>query len=453
LEIVIAGASGYIGRAIVPALRKKFPDARLTLLSRSSRESRDPAENWKACDLFSLKSLEEALPAKVDLALYLVHSMGPTAHLDQGSFADYDLILADNFGRALRRTGVRHVIYLGGLLPQGGELSPHLESRWEVEETFRSHRLPTTVFRAAIILGEAGSSTQILVKLVRRLPVMLCPKWTQTLTSPVDLDTVLSSIVEASLDPRHYDKIYDLASAEPLTYIDMMRETARALGRTRLFVPCPLFTPTLSRLWVSLITNTSRALVYPLIQSLAHPMVARPDHQFPTAKPLRSYRDVIRSISLRPLPSGGALLPFRPAGRTVRSVQRLPLPRGKSAASIRRLYLHWLPRFMKPWIEVKVFADDKVTFSFTRSSKPLLELSLSRPRSTPDRQLLYITGGILQSGEKGRLEFREVLGGRYLLAAIHEYRPALPWFVYKLTQAKAHLAVMRAFGRRLGKRR
>jgi nucleoside-diphosphate-sugar epimerase len=124
--IVIAGASGYIGREIILRLLEKFPQAQITALSRSQQISNDPRVIWQACDLFSLKSLESAVPKKVDYALYLVHSMGPTAQLDQGSFADYDLILADNFSRSIKNSGIKQLIYLGGLIPDTGRLSLHL---------------------------------------------------------------------------------------------------------------------------------------------------------------------------------------------------------------------------------------------------------------------------------------------------------------------------------------
>ena len=173
-KIVVAGASGYIGRAIIPRLLEKFPDAEITALSRSQQQSDDPRIVWKACDLFTIESIEKVLPKKFDLAFYLVHSMGPTAQLDQGSFADYDLILADNFSCAIQSAGVKQLIYLGGLIPASRSLSLHLQSRLEVEETFAQHRLPTTVFRAGLILGEMGSSFQILLKLVKgRYKVMV----------------------------------------------------------------------------------------------------------------------------------------------------------------------------------------------------------------------------------------------------------------------------------------
>ena len=138
-NVVIAGASGYIGNALLPKIFEKFPNAQITALSRSAQKSDDPRITWKACDLFSLKSVEEAMPPSVDLALYLVHSMGPTAALDQGSFADYDLLLADNFARVLRTTKLRQMIYLGGLIPETAHMSLHLQSRLEMEDVFNQH--------------------------------------------------------------------------------------------------------------------------------------------------------------------------------------------------------------------------------------------------------------------------------------------------------------------------
>lgn len=449
-HIVIAGASGYIGKAIIPIILEKFPDAEITALSRSRQSYNDPRVSWKACDLFSLKSLEAAIPQKVDMALYLVHSMGPTAQLDQGSFADYDLILADNFARSIRNHGIKQLIYLGGLIPDCPKLSLHLQSRLEVEETFAQYSLPTTTFRAALILGEAGSSFQILLKLVKRLPIMICPKWTQSLTTPVDLSTVLDAIASAALEPQHFNKVYDLAGCAPLTYMQMMQETARKTGKKRYFLSVPFFTPTLSRLWVSLITNTSKSLVYPLVESLEHPMVARKSHLFSTEWSKRTYFDLLEKAALK-TQTGHPVFQFRAKRKTVRSVQRLSLPSEKNAAWMKDQYIHWLPKFLAPLIKVNL-SGECVKFSLITNRPVLLELKLDLERSNPDRQLLYIIKGLLVSEKNsGRLEFRVVLNRRFVLAAIHEYRPALPWFVYKYTQAVLHLFVMSAFARQFVK--
>ena len=128
--VAIAGASGFVGAALREVLSERF---RVVGLTRSPNRAarQDPHVEWRHCDLFSLIDLERAL-GDADYAVYLVHSMLPSSRLMQGTFADLDLILADNFARAAETAGVGQIVYLSGLLPDDGEpLSKHLRSRYE----------------------------------------------------------------------------------------------------------------------------------------------------------------------------------------------------------------------------------------------------------------------------------------------------------------------------------
>ena len=141
LTVAIAGATGFVGEALCRALA---PEHRIVALTRSRERAERPDDDgvsWRRCDLFSLRELERALET-ADCAIYLVHSMLPSARLTQASFADLDLLLADNFGRAAQRCGVSQILYLGGLTPAEGRLSPDLASRLEVEQTLGSQPAP-----------------------------------------------------------------------------------------------------------------------------------------------------------------------------------------------------------------------------------------------------------------------------------------------------------------------
>jgi hypothetical protein len=140
----------------------------------------------------------------------------------------------------------------------------------------------------------------------------------------------------------------------------------------------------------------------------------------------------------------------------VRSVQRLPLPRGWTARDLARAYAEWLPRFMRPLIEVRPGRGGVLRLDAAGTGRTLLELTLSEARSTDDRALLYVTGGLLavvdpEGRRRGRLEFREVLGRSAAIAALHDFVPRLPWIVYRVTQAPLHLRVMESFGRHLAR--
>lgn len=452
-RVAVAGASGFVGRALLPVLARDFDVVALTRDAAKAPAARAGVE-WRGCDLFSLLDAERAL-AGADSAVYLVHSMMPSARLVQGSFEDLDLIAAGNFARAARAAGVRQVVYLGGLLPEDREgLSRHLRSRLEVEEALREGGVPVTTLRAGLVVGAGGSSFEVMTRLVRRLPAMVCPAWTATRTQPVALGDVVAAIRAVLGRSEALGATADLGGPEATTYLGMLRETARALGVRRLFLRVGLFTPRLSTLWVRLVTGAPGELVAPLVESLEHEMVAR-DRSLqlrlvgegtPLAEALAG------ALAAPSAPSALARMRRRPAGRLVRSVQRLPLPPGWDAARAAREYPAWLPRALWPFLSVSA-EGDRVAFRLRPLPTPLLVLELSAERSSTSRSLFYVRGGLLAAeGARGRLEFREAPGGRALLAAIHDFRPRLPWPVYVATQALVHLAVMRAFGRHLAAR-
>jgi uncharacterized protein YbjT (DUF2867 family) len=461
--VVIAGASGFVGRALIPRLADRFE---VVALSRATTTEAADATGvrWQRCDLFSLRETGLAL-AGAEYAVYLVHSMMPSARLTQGSFADIDLVIADNFARAARQAGVRQIVYLGGLTDGADGLSQHLESRLEVEQTLGSRGVPVTAVRAGLVVGAGGSSFQILVRLVRRLPLMLCPSWTRTLTQPIALADVVEVIAGAVGSPEVTGAVLDVGGPDVLSYREMMQRTAALLGRRARAFSVPFFTPGLSRLWVTLVTQTPRALVAPLIQSLRHPMVAsRDDLTKRLGRPGLGFEDSVRraladeaaSPDVKRESQLATLTRERRrlrAARAVRSIQRLPLPPGRDAAWVAREYAAWLPRLFWPLIHVQVDDSGSCRFVLRPFGLLLLHLRLDHERSAPDRQLFRIDGGALvhrrDAGEPGRLEFREVLDRRFVLAAIHDYEPALPWALYSATQALVHLWVMRRFERHL----
>ena len=204
-----------------------------------------------------MKDAEAAL-AGVDYAIYLVHSMMPSARLVQGSFEDLDLLCADNFAKAAGRAGVKQIVYLGGLMPSEDDVSAHLESRLEVEHVLGSAGVPVTSLRAGLVIGANGSSYQLLTRLVRRLPIMVLPSWTQTKMQPVSEQEVVEAFQYVLGNPDCFGEVYDLYSTAPVSYEELMQATARALNLTRRFVGVPLLSPKLSRLWVSLTTGPER---------------------------------------------------------------------------------------------------------------------------------------------------------------------------------------------------
>ena len=449
--IAIAGATGFVGRRLCARLRDD--GHRVVGLGRSVVDgASSEGVEWRQADLFSLLQCERALEG-VDLLVYLVHSMSPSARLTQASFEDMDLILADNMSRAARKAGVDRIVYLGGLIPEDTELSRHLASRREVEDVLGGHGVPVTTLRAGLVIGPEGSSFAILERLVRRLPVLGLPRWTRQSCQPIALDDVLDLMAGIIRTDSARGEPVDVGGPTVLTYRDLLVETARAMGVTRRFIDLPVGSPVLSELWVSAVTGQPRSLTGPLIESLDHSMVAGnlsvqhalgiTGDDVPTAL-RRALAGQTRSPSVSvPRAPGG------PARPDVRSVQRMRLPPGRDAMWAAEAYLAWLPQFLSPL--VRVVSSDRARQIQTRGpGVVLLELTPSEARSTRDRALMYVTDGALarvRAPVRGRLEMRTVGDGTVLLAAIHDFEPRLPWPVYRATQAKAHLVVMNGFRR------
>lgn len=463
--IVIAGSTGFVGAAVGEAIGAEHHLVGLTRDAAKSPKNTAYAE-FRGCDLYSLLDAEKALVG-ARVAVYLVHSMMPAARLTQGSFRDMDLICADNFARAARKAGVEQIVYLGGLIPEGVKLSAHLESRLEVERTLGAHQVPVTTLRAGLILGRGGSSFLMMERLVRRLPLMVSPRWAESATQPIALADIVALLRFTLGNESTYGQTFDVGGPEVMTYRSMMKRTAELLGLKRRILPLPLIPRSLSRLWVSVITGAPRELVTPLIESIGHPMVAR-DHALMDRAGLTAtpFDDAVREALGEPrrntpvppsprenVPVAYQAAPDRASGRRsdVRSVQRLPLPPGRDAAWVAFEYMRWLPEGFRPFVRVEVDGHTCRFYSLGLA-KPLLVLELAPLRSGKDRQLFYITKGLLSSGRgRGRLEFREVLERRYIIAAIHEFEPTLPWYVYRSSQAYAHLWVMWRFRRHLAR--
>jgi hypothetical protein len=222
-------------------------------------------------------------------------------------------------------------------------------------------------------------------------------------------------------------------------------------------IDLPIEARRLSRLWISVVTGAPKQLVAPLIESLRHEMVCR-DRRLQEAAGLPGlpFAEMVKR-TLAEETRGDEPHAYRRAPRAlatgVRSVQRIPLPPGRDAEWAAHEYMRWLPHGAW-WAGLSVHVDEqrRATFSLIGTRRPLLELTFAPDRSSRDRQLFYVTGGLLAAASaRGRLEMRQTPDGHHLLVAIHDYAPRLPWPLYRWSQAIVHRWVMRRFGAHLAR--
>jgi len=271
---LVTGVTGYIGGRLVPELLKAGYAVRA--VARHPQRLRD--QPWRDAegvevvqgDASDAASMARAMEG-VDIAYYLIHSLGSGR-----DFEARDRHTARTFAQAAREAGVSRVVYLGGLYPEGEELSPHLGSRKEVGDILLASGVPTTVLQAAVILGSGSASFEMLRYLTERLPVMITPKWLGSRIQPIAVRDVLHYLVGSASMPGDVSRAFDIGGPDVLTYRDMMQRYAAVAGLApRRILPVPLLTPSLSSHWVGLVTPVPNSIARPLVDSLVHDVVCQ----------------------------------------------------------------------------------------------------------------------------------------------------------------------------------
>lgn len=261
--IAVAGATGYVGGLLCLRLLQDGRQVRAM-----ARESTDAAELREAgCEVIEADVLEpETLgPALegAEVAYYLVHSMGRGANAD---FASRDHEGAENFAAAAAGAGVQRIVFLGGL----GEGSEHLDSRNATAETLETGKVPVAYFRAAAVIGAGSESFLTVYYLVKRLPLMVTPRWVSTPTQPIAVADAVSYLAAAADLEADLDRELQIGGPDVTSYDGMIDEMAAALGRrSPLRVSVPVLSPHISSLWISLLTPVDSGVAAPLVEGLA----------------------------------------------------------------------------------------------------------------------------------------------------------------------------------------
>lgn len=273
-RVLVIGATGYVGRQLVPRLLQCGHQVTCVVRNRNKLMDRPWAAQVKIRegDVLNLDSLRDSMKGQ-DVLCYLVHSMAAA----QGDFAELDRRAASNTGKAAAAAGVRRIIYLGGLGRRTEQQSLHLRSRHEVGDVLRSSGVPVTEFRAGVIIGAGSFSFEMIHHLANRLPFMICPRWVITRTQPISVDDVISYLEAAMTNPESIGRIIDIGGPQILAYRDMMLAVSRALGLHRWLIKVPVLTPRLSWYWVGLVTPVPVKPARALIEGLRHETICEND--------------------------------------------------------------------------------------------------------------------------------------------------------------------------------
>jgi len=268
-RVLLTGATGFVGRHLWPALARSERSIRCLTRDVERARRRWPERDWASGDMAQVSEVTRALEG-CDAAFYLVHGMS-----GGGGFHHREVETARQFARAAAAAGVRRIVYLGGMQPQG-PISDHLQSRLDVGEALRSGAVPTVELRASMILGHGSLSWLIVRDLAARLPFMILPRWLKSRTQPIALGDVLRALLDALELPLQESAWFDIPGPETLSAREIMVRIAGVMGLERpVMLDVPFLSPWLSSHWVRFVTRAEWAVAREVVVGLTDDMVAQ----------------------------------------------------------------------------------------------------------------------------------------------------------------------------------
>jgi uncharacterized protein YbjT (DUF2867 family) len=264
MRAAVLGATGFIGRALVPELAERMD---VTAVSRGGDAPAAERVRPVAADALEPKSLRRALDG-AEVVYYLVHSLG------QANFGDVDRRAATNVAAEAATAGVEQIVFLGGLGDDDPNLSEHLRSRAETARVLAEGDVPVTTLRAAVVVGRGSAAFDTIVALVDRLPVMVAPRWVAMPTQPIALADVVAYLHDVAGHPDTLGETFDLGGPDVLTYRGMIEHVGELRGRRPRIVEVPVLSPRLSSYWLHLVTPVRAGVARPLVEGLRNPTIA-----------------------------------------------------------------------------------------------------------------------------------------------------------------------------------
>lgn len=264
MNIAILGAPGCVGRNLIKKLLNSS-QYKITASYRTKDEIPDTMRhdrlNWKQVNLLDKSSAEEFLHES-EILVYLVHS------IDSKNFAKIDAQLANAASSAAKRVGVKKIIYLGGIIPDGQKLSPHLASRKRTGQLLASYNINVAEVRASILLATCSVSFLLVYYLAKRLPILITPRWLTSLCAPIELEDAVGFIEALLTYTVNGHEIFEIGS-EVLRYQDLITLCGKSIrGYKNIIIPIPFLTIRLSSRWLQLLTGVPRNVGIALSEGL-----------------------------------------------------------------------------------------------------------------------------------------------------------------------------------------
>lgn len=420
-KILLTEASGYIGSHLKDKLKVNHE---IIAISRNAQNKKNEKNvTWKSADLFDLDAITEVMEG-IDTAIYLGHSMKTSAKLTQANFEDMDALLADNVGRAAKKHGVKHIIFMSGIITNDSHLSLHLKCRLECEKILRYYGVPVSTLRAGLIIDSNGSSYPIFKRMIERLPAMILPNWAYNMIEPVSVDDVidkLAMLVERS--PKE-NEVFNITRPKVMNYQELFERTATIFDKRLSTLHLPTIPIRLSRCWIKEKMNGEENVKKALKEKQDEQQIITTKQSKPKSN--QNKRDEVKDV---------------------RAMTRFRIPESYSIQDVTREYAEFINNITLHLVNGTI-NEHEFNIQLPLIRKCILKMKRDNHDSINEMIVYKIVGGdlaMVKDSSNARFEFRRILDTNEGIAALQGYEPILPWGVYKFTQAIAHKFVMGVF--------
>ena len=420
-KILLTEASGYIGSHLKDKLKVNHE---IIAISRNAQNKKNEKNvTWKSADLFDLDAITEVMEG-IDTAIYLGHSMKTSAKLTQANFEDMDALLADNVGRAAKKHGVKHIIFMSGIITNDSHLSLHLKCRLECEKILRYYGVPVSTLRAGLIIDSNGSSYPIFKRMIERLSAMILPNWAYNMIAPVSMDDVidkLAMLVERS--PKE-NEVFNITRPKVMNYQELFERTATIFDKRLSTLHLPTIPIRLSRCWIKEKMNGEENVKKALKEKQDEQQIITTKQSKPKSN--QNMRDEVKDV---------------------RAMTRFRIPKSYSIQDVTREYAEFINNITLHLVNGTI-NEHEFNIQLPLIRKCILKMKRDNHDSINEMIVYKIVGGdlaMVKDSGNARFEFRRILDTNEGIAALQEYEPTLPWGVYKFTQAIAHKFVMGVF--------
>jgi uncharacterized protein YbjT (DUF2867 family) len=281
MKILVAGANGFVGRALIHKLTQNGHDV-VALIRDINNKFEIENVSWITGDLLKSSTLNPL--EKIEKAFYLVHGMKG----EDRDFEYQESLAAVNFINWVKPSNP-DIIYLGGLGPDSKSLSPHLRSRHLTGAILGSSGLNVLEFRASIIMGEGSLSFEMIKAMCERFPLRPELSLLNQKCQPLALSDLLKYLTSSLEFKKTGHSVIEIGGPEAVNYGELLDLYSEIAGLRRPKLKIPEVESKIILRALDYAVPEHAQIGKKLTESLEHPTVVTKDlaqKEFPTIMPI-----------------------------------------------------------------------------------------------------------------------------------------------------------------------